>query len=276
MAGIHNGVDKLLQRQHDEERIAILEWLTPIDYSPQHCDKLSRQQSGTGQWFLDSPEYQAWLETRNQTLFCPGILGAGKTILTSIVIDNLITMYESDETVGITYIYCDLQQRHVQTAEGLLRSLIKQLAQKLSFPPDCLGRLYDRQCRVKDKPIPFSDFSRALQDVASMYSRVFIVVDALDQCQTSHNCRSKFLSEIFSLQDKSGANFFATSLPIPDIEEHFNKCLTREIRASVEDIQKYLDAHMSQLPRCVSKQPGLQKKIRTEITGAVDGMQVFR
>lgn len=272
MAGIHNSVDKLRQRQHDEERIAILEWLTPIDFSPQHCDTFSRQQSGTGQWFLDSLEYQASIKTKNQTLFCPGIHGAGKTILTSIVIDNLIDMNESYENVGIAYIYCDLQQQHVQTAEGLLRSLIKQLIQKLSFPPDCVVRLYDRD---KDKPITFSDFSRALQDVASTYSRVFIVVDALDQCQTSHNSRSKFLSEIFSLQDTSGANFFATSLPIPDIEEHFNKCLTREIRAIDEDIQRYLDRQMSQLPRCVSKQPGLQKEIRTEITRAADGMQVF-
>ena len=56
---------------------AILNWLTPIDYAPQQSDFVGRRQEGTGKWFLDSAEFHAWVDTNKQTLFCPGIPGAG-------------------------------------------------------------------------------------------------------------------------------------------------------------------------------------------------------
>jgi hypothetical protein len=42
------------------------------------------------EWLLDSDEFQTCLDTDKQTLFCPGIPGAGKTILSSIVVDYLM------------------------------------------------------------------------------------------------------------------------------------------------------------------------------------------
>lgn len=57
MAGVQEGVGKLLHRQHDQECETVLEWLTPIDYAPQQSDYFKRQQPGTGQWLLDSAEF---------------------------------------------------------------------------------------------------------------------------------------------------------------------------------------------------------------------------
>jgi hypothetical protein len=108
--------------------------------------------------------------------------------------------------------------------------------------------------------------------VAAMYSRVFIVVDALDECQASNNCRSIFLSEIFNLQVKYGVNIFATSRFIPDITEKFNGSKSLEIRAHNGDILKYLDGRISQSEsKCLKT---YREEIKTEITKAVDGMYV--
>jgi hypothetical protein len=85
--------DRQDARRNCEERQSILDWLTTIDYAPQQNDFINQRQAGTGQWFLDSAEYQAWLKTDKRILFCPGIPGAGKTILTSIVIDDLDTRF---------------------------------------------------------------------------------------------------------------------------------------------------------------------------------------
>ena len=62
-------------------------------------------------------------------LFCPGIPGAGKTILTSIVVDDLTTRFSNDPSVGIAYVYCNFRRRDEQKAEELFASLLKQLMQ---------------------------------------------------------------------------------------------------------------------------------------------------
>jgi hypothetical protein len=82
-----DNVVKLVRHQEDQGRQTVLDWITLIDYAPQLNDFIARRQAGTGQWLLDSTEYQTWVETNKQTLFCPGIPGAGKTILTSIVVE---------------------------------------------------------------------------------------------------------------------------------------------------------------------------------------------
>ena len=68
-------------------------------------------------------------------------------------------------------------------------------------------------------PVP-NGISRALQSVLAMCSQVFIVVDALDECQASDGCR-KFMTEIFSLPVNYGAQLFATSRSILEITEVF-------------------------------------------------------
>jgi len=105
-----------------------------------------------------------------------------------------------------------------------------------------------------------------------MYSRVFIVVDALDECQVSDDCRARLLSEIFNLQAKTGANLFATSRYIQDIIETFKGCALLDIRARDGDVMRYLDGHMSQLQPCVMKNFDLREGIKTKITKSVDGM----
>ena len=57
MAGVLEGVDKLLRRQHNREHDTILNWLTPINYAPQQNDFINKRQEGTGQWLLDSKEF---------------------------------------------------------------------------------------------------------------------------------------------------------------------------------------------------------------------------
>jgi hypothetical protein len=249
----------------------ILDWLTPIDYGPQQSDYISQRQEGTGQWLLDLDEFQGWVNQSKQTLFCPGIPGAGKTILTSIMVDDLITRFQNDSTVSIAYIYCNFQRKDEQKIDDLLASLLKQLAQGQSSLPDSVKDLYDRH-KVKQTRSSLDETLRCLHSVAAMYSRVFIVVDALDECQVSDNCQSRFLSEIFNLQVKYGANIFATSRFIPEITEKFNGSTLLEIRAHDEDVRKYLDGCISQSESKFLK--SYHEEIKAEITKAVDGMYV--
>jgi hypothetical protein len=278
-----------LATEHKE----ILDWLTPIDYTPQQSDHLTRRQPGTSQWLLDSPEFRTWLKTVKQTLFCPGFPGAGKTIITSIVVNYLRTDFQNDsnqyscdhnkgiqtDKIGIAFVYCDFQRQDGQKTEDILASLLKQFVQEQDSVPESVKLLYDKH-RKKNPPPSISDLSEALQSVLSNYSRAFIVIDALDECQD----RGTLISYMAKLQAQTGANLFTTSRPIPEIkmefEEVFRESIPLEIIARREDVEKYLDGHMWQLPLLDEKNLDLSKetkmkiktKIKTKITEAANGV----
>ncbi|KAH7146905.1 hypothetical protein B0J13DRAFT_441596, partial [Dactylonectria estremocensis] len=274
------GVSRLISMQNDQEHLAVLDWFTPINYVSQQHDFLSRRQAGTGRWFLDSQEYSAWLGTDKQTLFCRGIPGSGKTIMTSLVVEDLLNRAQSGSfhndsaergSIGIAYLYCNFRRQHEQQAEDLLASLLKQLVKGQNCLPQDVQELYERHKVAQTRP-KFEEISSALKSAISIHSRVFIIVDALDECQVLNRCRSRFLSEIFLIQAATRANFFATSRPMLDIEKKFEGCLSRHIFANDEDIGMYVDGHISQLPDFVSKRPSLQEEVKGGIIKAVGGM----
>jgi hypothetical protein len=256
----------------NQECRIITDWLTPIDYGPQQSDFIGRRQKGTGQWLLDSNEFQEWLNTRKQTLFCPGIPGAGKTMITSIIVDHLYTMFQDDASVGIAYIYCDFRRQQNQKPEDLLASLLKQLVQERPSIPENAKSLYERHKDKRTRP-SFDEIVKALHSIITGYSRAFILIDALDECQVSDGGRNRFLAELFGLQARTGVNLLATSRFIPEIVKEFQGRGTRlEIRASGDDLQRYLDGHM---PSFITRRLDLQEEVKTAIINAVDGMSVL-
>jgi hypothetical protein len=188
-------------------------------------------------------------------------------------VDDLEKKFHSESTTAVVYAYCNYNRQSEQTLEGLLSSLLKQLAQSQPSLPHSLKELYDRH-KVKRTRPSLDEISKALELVTTRNPRVFIIVDALDECQDLDGCRTKFLSAIFNLQKKVGANVFATSRLIPEITDQFQRTLSIEIRATEGDIRRYLRGHKSKLPRFVANQPHLQDEITTSITKAVDGMYV--
>lgn len=256
-----------------KEDIEVLEWLTPVKYGLQQSDYFRIRQPGTGQWLLNSAEYQEWLQTSKQTLFCQGIPGAGKTILTSIVINDLYKRFNQDSSVGIAYIYCNFQRANDQKVNNLLASLLRQLSERQPSLPDIVKDLYSSH-RAKHTRPSLEEIRRALQSVARIYSRNFLIVDALDECQAADNNRKKFLDEIFSLQDTTKAKFFATSRHVQNIRNEFDGSILLDVRAKDDDIRRYLQEHMSGLPSFILKRPELQERIVVRIANAIDGMYV--
>jgi hypothetical protein len=268
-----DGVDRMNRYQNSQERRVIVDWLTPIDYCSQQSDFIRTRQEGTGQWLLESSEFQEWACQNKQTLFCPGIPGAGKTVLTSIVVDYMERRFESDHSIGIVYLYCNFRRQHEQNPEDLLASLLKQLIQGQPSMPESMKSLYERHKSRRSRP-SFDEISKELHSVASNYSRTFIIIDALDECEVSDGGRRMLLSEIFNLQAKTGACFFATSRFIPEIMKEFEGRRLLEIRAGDNDVRRYIDAKMSRLRPFVERNFTLQEEIKSEIIKAVDGMYV--
>lgn len=211
------------------------------------------------------------METNGQTLFCPGIPGAGKTILTAAVIDHLTTRFTSEPTIGIAYIYCNFKRKNEQTIEDLLAILLSQLVRHSGSMPKAAQDLYSLHREKGTRP-SLDEISKTLRSVVATYSRVFIIVDALDELQTSDICRRRFMSELFELQSRHRANIFATSRFIPEIIDQFRGGVELEILARSEDVNMYLAGHMDRLPQCVQRSQQLQEDIKAGISEAIDGM----
>lgn len=266
------GVDRLNRGQDDQERLTILNWLTTIEHGPQQQDLTNQREPGTGQWLLESPEYRAWRDTAGQTLFCHGIPGAGKTMTTAVVIDSLATYGGGrfPET-GIAYIYFNFRRESEQQADKSLASLLKQLSRAFPALPGSVKSLYDRHREKRTAP-SLRELSETLQSVAAAYSRVFIAIDALDECQTIRSSRGAFLKEMFALRAKVAVNLFVTSRVIPEITSEFNSAVWLEIRAIDDDVRRYIKGNIEQLPNFVSRSPQLQAEIEDKIAQSVQGM----
>ncbi|PTB57987.1 hypothetical protein M431DRAFT_77404, partial [Trichoderma harzianum CBS 226.95] len=209
-----------------------------------------------------------WVAGRNQTLFCPGMPGAGKTILTSIVVDYLVSKFRHGD-VGIAYIYCNFHRHHEQSTGDLLASILKQLAETQPLLPESVTDLYNSHQSRRTRP-SVDELYKTLQSIIASYSRVFIIIDALDECQTSNNSRIKFLFKLFDIQGESHINIFATSRPIPEVQEKFKESAVIEVRAHTDDVKNSLESQISQsdsefLNIC-------REDIKTKITEAAEGM----
>jgi Cdc6-like AAA superfamily ATPase len=270
-----DSVVKLVQHQDDQECRVIFNWLSPVDYTTQQSDFISRRQEGTGQWLLNSDEFQAWLNKSNQTLFCPGIPGAGKTIITSIVINYLRTKFQNSANIGITYLYCNYRQQQQQQPEDLLSNLLKQLAlEQLPVLAD-IKILYKIHRATRTRP-SFNEIVETLHSIIRLYSKVFIIIDALDECHVSNKACNRLLSEVYSLRAQAQVNLFATSRFVPEITLHFEGCMSKEIRADSDDVLRYVNERIPQLLRSrISKYLDLQDAIRREVVKAADGMYVL-
>ncbi|KAH7006825.1 hypothetical protein EDB80DRAFT_577638, partial [Ilyonectria destructans] len=188
-------------------------------------------------------------------------------MLTSIVVDDLIAKFANDNSVGIAFLYCNFRRHHEQKADDLIASLLKQLSERQSSLPVGVKSLYYSHNEKRTRPL-YDEILRNLTFLAAQHTRVFFVVDALDECQVT----TRLLMELFNLQTKCRVNIFATSRPIPEIKEKFKGLPHLEVSATDEDVRRYLEGRIGQLQSFVQENRELQKDITTGIAEAVDGM----
>lgn len=136
--------------------------------------------------------------------------------------------------------------------------------------PESIRALYESHRRQRTRP-SFTEILQALDSVAALYSRSFLIVDALDECDDSGGNRQKFVSAILSLQGKTGINLFATSRINEHVATLFKSALSLEIRANEDDVRIYLDGQMSLLQPDILDY-NIQDNIRREVVRAADGM----
>ncbi|KAK6542442.1 hypothetical protein TWF694_006395 [Orbilia ellipsospora] len=252
----------------------ILEWLTPIDYGPRQSYIFSCRQEGTGIWLLESPQFQSWIDSRKSTsLLCPGIPGVGKTVMASIAVEYLIKKFPSNafssHNTGVGFVYCNYSMHETQQGIDLVSALLKQLLEQLPEVSEGFQSWYENHKRHNTRP-PMDEATDMLLLLSKSYSRIFLVVDALDECKDEP--RRTLISAIRMMQQQTHVNLMATSRPITHIMNEFDKDIILPIDASNDDIGRYLDGQVPRLPHSLSSDASLVHEVKSKIIECAAGM----
>ncbi|CAF9918715.1 MAG: hypothetical protein GOMPHAMPRED_001603 [Gomphillus americanus] len=125
--------------------------------------------------------------------------------------------------------------------------------------PTTVRRLYDTCSENSSRP-PSANIKDAFYEVASSLQNVYIVIDALDESQTTNGLRRALLVELLKLSELGNVKILVTSRPLPDILN------------TLKNIAKYVTANFPNLPAFVGRQPTLQNELKEAIVAASNGI----
>ncbi|KAK1750984.1 ankyrin repeat-containing domain protein [Echria macrotheca] len=229
------------EAERSKERDEIINWLNPpgLDsrYGETHTERLRNRVDETGGWLPKLTEFHDFVEGHTRTLICLGNPGVGKSILSSIAIDHLEDLQAaSTSPIGVGFVIFDFNSQ--DEPENITACL--------------LGQLIRRMTRYKSKPkrsLPMmGELVGCLKTAISSYSRTFVVIDALDECEI--RSRTVFLEKVFQLQRVTSLNVFATLRPIPDIvtlfEDSGSTLQKIQIDTRQDDIRRFVDCRMNE------------------------------
>jgi hypothetical protein len=193
----------------------------------------------------------------------------------SIVVDHLNELFKDKKNVSIACIYCNYREQIAQTPVNLLASLWMQLvSDRDSLSKDVID-LYKEHVKRGTRPA-LDEISVVLRSAIGSYSKVFIVIDALDECPEEKGFRASLLAELIALETK--VRLMVTSRPHVNGEQEFQNAIRLDVIASDDDVRRYLKGRIPREPRLVriiKQDTALQKNIVDTIVKNVQGMFVY-
>jgi len=138
-------------------------------------------------WVLQDPQYISWQDTEHVCLLLiRGGAGKGKTMMSISLVERLSAFH--DTSTIVIYFFCQNADYEINTIEAIIKGLILQLVNQQKELMESLRRHWDHENDRFDKDV--SDwrilwyiFLEMLEQCQYKYQRVYIVVDALDECE---------------------------------------------------------------------------------------------
>ncbi|KAK4059226.1 hypothetical protein Trihar35433_11113 [Trichoderma harzianum] len=263
---ISNKVESSEAKSRDGDSQKIIQWISPLSFRSRHVNVLDSVQPGTGIWLLEHATFRDWVKSGTGTLWCPGIPGAGKTSLASLIINHL-EQEPPQENTFCSFIYCDYNQRSAQTQVSLLSSILQQILQNYSgdFLPSEVVTLYNQHQKYKTHPT-LAQITEILGKLISTFETFHVVVDALDECAESEEDALRFISAVSSLG--SSVKILCTSRSSSIFDAYFSAAARIEISAQQADITTFITACLQDQVR-LSKHVVKDASLKDDIIGAI-------
>ena len=159
------------------------------------------RQSGTGRWLFDLPEMSQWLDNSNEALWIYGIPGAGKTILSTLVVDEVLYRKRS-KSVGTAYFYIRYDDSESHKPWNVLGSLIAQLARQNSTALAIVMEIFTQTTANGSSAtrLDGDDLDQLLYRVLQSFQCIYIMIDGLDECGlVFDSCRKRLINIVSGL-----------------------------------------------------------------------------
>jgi hypothetical protein len=189
------------------------------------------------------------------------------------VIDYLRTFFKG-ENVAVACIFCNYKEQTTQSVSELLASILKQIIQDQSAVSENIKKFYKEFRYTRPRRPKLADLTIALQSEIRTYSKVFLVVDALDECL--EGVQGDLIKRLGSLAHT--LYLMVTSRPLDLLEQQFHSSSRLDINANNGDIRKYIEGRIMCEPRLaplITTEHSLQESIVNKLVVKASGVYVF-
>lgn len=132
----------------------------------------------TGLWLVLCNSYRAWLNSQSSASLClHGIPGSGKSVLASIVIEDI---RDSRKEANLSYHYCDYSDKRSLEPANILSALTHGLLSRIEIPTkvaEDIARAFQDGGRMPD----IDEVLQILSATVAEFDSVTFVLDGLDE-----------------------------------------------------------------------------------------------
>ncbi|KAK3366110.1 hypothetical protein B0T24DRAFT_560333 [Lasiosphaeria ovina] len=228
----------------ESQRLDVVKWVERTDPSPIHIRNQKLYEPGTGEWIKRSPHWDNWLAGKDRCLWLHGIPGAGKTVLMSHLIEETKghCKKSSDGEVAWVYYYCYFGHSQDETTP-FLRWVIGQLCRQSRYVPSALYAMYRRGTELS-----LAELLNILESIISRFSRVSILVDALDESASPRDDLLKVLRDLLTDPRFRRIQVIASSREYLDIEKAMDSLsisIPMDNSLVEDDIRLYVNSRLA-------------------------------
>ncbi|KAI1822615.1 hypothetical protein F4861DRAFT_550622 [Xylaria intraflava] len=287
MARWSDDLTKITDGLDRRRRGEILRWISQEPYQKYHKRERETFLDGTGKWLLFHPVYKQWKnDSASSILWLHGIPGSGKSKLTSLVIEDAQSSFQSRQAPPPAYFYCSRNPAEPgrSDAEKIIASIVRQLSSLGPGEPllQPTVNTYDSQesYGFAADSLQLQESCDLLMELLQNYPTAIIIIDALDEC--SPKTRQKLLDSLERVLRHPSAlvKVFVSSRDDGDIVNKLRDYPSLELSSNLNsvDISNYVEhetrslVNQGKLLSSSRRRVELSQKISEEVSNGAQGM----
>ena len=181
----------------------------------------------------------------------------------------------SEEGIAIAMFYCDFRDQREQTTTNIIGTILKQLLVRGEVLEHVQKAFQKAKKEVGGRGLRLPDMVQMLKQAVATLPRVFICIDALDECLPKH-----LLELLASLKDilqgSRGTRIFFTGRP--QVGAEIARCFTGSVIVPISpkrhDIKRYLEKKLETDANSDAMSDTLRADILRVIPQRISGMCV--